>query len=254
MGRPMYYFRDEKGASGRQLVLMFLAAVAVCAVFFSLGFVVGYNHAPSKAGPVTENVTAPGNIPPTVNPPAGGPSVSSPQGVETEKVSPGSASVPPPERPQPLTAAPVAKEQAQAAATPKKTAPKIAPKSNPPSPPRSQPSASPSTSSNSHFAVQVMASRTRVDAENLVKLLKSRGYPVYILTPQQAHARDKLYRVQVGPFITRVAADATRDWKGRASGHSSCAKQSEVRPAGLLRSRPFFCPASLWRNGTSSFG
>ena len=56
-----------------------------------------------------------------------------------------------------------------------------------------------------------MASRTLVDAQNLVKLLKSRGYPVYVLTPQQAHAGDKLYRVQVGPFTTRAAADATRD-------------------------------------------
>ena len=56
-----------------------------------------------------------------------------------------------------------------------------------------------------------MASKTQTDAENLVKLLKSHGYPVYLLTPQQAHAHDKLYRVQVGPFTTRVAADLTRD-------------------------------------------
>jgi DedD protein len=211
MGKPMDYFRDEKGASGRQLVLMFLAAIAVCAVFFSLGFVVGYNHAPSKAGPVTETVTSPGEIPPTVNPPSGSSSVSSPQGMETETVSPGSASVPQPERPTPLTSEPAAKEPAQTAVTPKKTTPKVAPKSNPATPPRRQSSDSPSTNSNSHFAVQVMASRTLVDAQNLVKLLKSRGYPVYVLTPQQAHARDKLYRVQVGPFTTRAAADATRD-------------------------------------------
>jgi DedD protein len=211
MSKPMDYFRDEKGASGRQLVLMFLAAVAVCAVFFSLGFVVGYNHAPSKAGPVTENVTGSGNIPPTVNPPAGGSSMPSPQGMETENVSPGSASVPEPERPRPLTPEPVAKQQPQAATTPKKTAPKVVPKSKPVAPPQRQPAAPPSLSSSSHFAVQVMASRTRVDAENLVKLLGSRGYPVYILSPQEAHTRDKLYRVQVGPFTTRVAADATRD-------------------------------------------
>jgi DedD protein len=207
----MDYFRDEKGASGRQLVLMFLAAVAVCAVFFSLGFIVGYNHSPSKGGPVTENVTASGNIPPTVNPPAGGSSVPSPQGMETENVNPGSASVPQPERPRPLTPEPEAKEQPRAATTPMKTTPKVVSKSKPVAPPQRQPAAPPSTSPGSHFAVQVMASRTRVDAENLVKLLKSRGYPVYILTPQQAHARDNLYRVQVGPFITRVAADATRD-------------------------------------------
>jgi DedD protein len=211
MGKSTDYFRDEKGASGRQLVLMFLAAVAVCAVFFSLGFVVGYNQAPSRVVPATEKVTSSGDIPPTVNPPSGASSTSSPPGMETENVSPGSASVPQPERPKPLTPEPAAKEQPQAATTPKKPPPKVVPKSELTASPQHQAAAPPSTSSSSHFAVQVMASRTRVDAENLVKLLKSRGYPVYVLTPEQAHARDKLYRVQVGPFTTRVAADATRD-------------------------------------------
>ena len=84
MAKRMDNLRNEKGASARHLVLMFLAAVAVCAVFFSLGFVVGYNHAPSRAALATENVAASGNVPPTVNPPAGG---SSTGGMETENVS-----------------------------------------------------------------------------------------------------------------------------------------------------------------------
>jgi DedD protein len=211
MGKPMDYFRDEKGASARHLVLMFLAAVAVCAVFFSLGFVVGYNHAPSKMAPVTENVSDTGDIPPTVNPPAGSSSQTSTQGMETEKISPAPASTSQPKRPAPLTPKPVAKAQSRAPRTPAKPAPKKAASSKPASTPRSQPSTAASPNSGYHFAVQVMASRTRADAANLAKLLKSRGYPAYVLTPQQAHAKDKLFRVRVGPFSTRVASDTTRD-------------------------------------------
>ncbi|HUX10897.1 MAG TPA: SPOR domain-containing protein [Terriglobia bacterium] len=210
MAKRMDRFQDEKGPSARHLVLMFLAAVAVCGVFFALGFVVGYNHSPSKTAPITENVGASGDIPPTVNPPAGGSSQPSAQGMETENVGSGSGSIPKLERPQPLPSEPVA-----AAPTPaRKTQPKSAPRKAPPSKPvareRSAPAAA-TTNSGSHFAVQVMASKTQVDAETLVKLLKAHGYHVYVLSPQQAHAKDNLYRVQVGPFSSRVAADAARD-------------------------------------------
>jgi len=211
MAKRMDYFRDEKGASARQLVLMFLAAVAVCAVFFSLGFVVGYNHAPARGVPVTENVSPSGDIPPTVNPPEGGASQSSPQGMETEKISPASASVPQPERPAPLQPKPAAKAQPKAPRTPKKAAPKKVAASKPAPAPQNHAASKASSSSGLHFAVQVMASRTKADAGNLVKLLKSHGYPAYVLTPQQAHAKDHLFRVQVGPFASRVTADATRD-------------------------------------------
>jgi cell division septation protein DedD len=206
MAKRMDYLRNEKGASARNLVLMFLAAVAVCAVFFSLGFIVGYNHAPSGSVPATENVTTSGDIPPAVNPPAGG---SSAGGMETENVSPGSASVPPPEHPEPLAPKPVAKAKAQAKKPQVKPKHRNVAKSKPAAAPRRQPPAS--VPSSSQFAVQVMASRTHTDAANLVKLLRSHGYRAYVLTPQQAHAKDKLYRVQVGPFPTRVAADSARD-------------------------------------------
>jgi len=212
MAKRIERYQNEKGASAGHLVLMFLAAVAVCAVFFSLGFVVGYNHRPSKVGPATENVTASGDIPPTVNPPAGGSSQPSTQGIETENVNPSSTSIPQPERPQPLTAAPAVTEQTQTHKPEKKTRPKkqVA-KTEPVAAPRKQTEARAPASSRSDFAVQVMASKTRADAENLVKLLKSHGYRVYILSPQQAHATDHLFRVQVGPYPSRVSADSARD-------------------------------------------
>jgi cell division septation protein DedD len=208
MAKRMDYLRNEKGASARHLVLMFLAAVAVCAVFFSLGFVVGYNHAPSRGTLATENVTASGNVPPTVNPTAGG---STAGGVKTENVSPGAASVPPPEHPKPLSSAPAATPKTYPQKPEEKVTHRTASKSKPAATSRHQPAAAAPSRSNSQFAVQVMASRTRTDAENLVKLLRSHGYRAFVLTPQQAHAKDKLYRVQVGPFPTRVAADSARD-------------------------------------------
>jgi cell division septation protein DedD len=211
MAKQMDYFRDEKGASARQLVLMFLAAVAVCAVFFSLGFVVGYNHAPAKAGPVKENVSPSGEIPPTVNPSSGGSSQTSSQGMETEKIIPESAAIPQPEQPATLQSKPAAKAQSMASRTVKKAAPKRSAESKPVSAPRTHATSMASTTADLHFAVQVMASKSKTDAGNLVKLLNSHGYPAYVLSPQQAHAKDDLFRVQVGPFASRVAADSTRD-------------------------------------------
>ena len=60
------------------------------------------------------------------------------------------------------------------------------------------------------FTVQVVASRTREDAEALVKILEGRGYPVFLVTPESAPANDNLYRVQVGPFKAKEDAEKAR--------------------------------------------
>jgi cell division septation protein DedD len=57
----------------------------------------------------------------------------------------------------------------------------------------------------------VAALRTKQDAEALVGILKSRGYPVFLMTPEYAHADDNIFRVQVGPFRTRADADKVHD-------------------------------------------
>ena len=62
--------QEERGLSAHHLILLFLAGVAVCGVFFSLGFLVGFNERFSRSAPPTERVTAPAAIPPAVNPPA----------------------------------------------------------------------------------------------------------------------------------------------------------------------------------------
>ena len=59
-------------------------------------------------------------------------------------------------------------------------------------------------------ALQVAALQNRQDAETLVKVLKERGYPVFIVSPEDAHANDNLFRVRVGPFASRDEEERTR--------------------------------------------
>jgi cell division septation protein DedD len=61
------------------------------------------------------------------------------------------------------------------------------------------------------ITLQVAALRTKPDAEALVDILKTRGYPVFLVTPEYAHADDNLFRVQVGPFKTHEDADKVRN-------------------------------------------
>jgi cell division septation protein DedD len=53
--------------------------------------------------------------------------------------------------------------------------------------------------------------RNRQDADAMVNVLKERGYPVFVVTPEYAHSNDNLFRVQVGPFSTRDEADKQAD-------------------------------------------
>src|SRR2546428_6645665 len=61
--------RTQSGLSARQLILFFFAGVAVCGVFFALGFLVGYNERAPTVAADTQRVTQPSDIPPTLNPP-----------------------------------------------------------------------------------------------------------------------------------------------------------------------------------------
>jgi cell division septation protein DedD len=181
MGSGRESKRDERGLSARYLVVVFLMGVAACAVFFSLGFLVGYNERPFKGPTTTEQVTPSGVIPPNVNPPL-------------EEI-PEPAKTPPPAAAA-KKGAPVPQESAKSVEKARAA---------------SHAAATPSGPVPSGFAVQVAASRSKSDAENLVKELGSRGYRVFLVTPEYAKAGDNLYRVQVGPFSTREDAEKSRD-------------------------------------------
>lgn len=62
----------------------------------------------------------------------------------------------------------------------------------------------------SGLLVQVAALSNQQDAVNMATVLKSRGYPALILTPQQAKADDAFFRVVVGPYKTQGEADRAR--------------------------------------------
>jgi cell division septation protein DedD len=60
------------------------------------------------------------------------------------------------------------------------------------------------------ITLQVVALRNKPDAEAVVNILKEKGYPVFLVTPEYARAEDNLFRVQVGPFKTREDADKVK--------------------------------------------
>ncbi len=190
------------GLSVRQLIVVFLAGVAVCALFFSLGFLVGNNERASSVSPVVERVPPPGENPPPVGPP--------PEPRDSGTSTPATAT----------TSSRVSEEGSGALAVQSKSST---------GPPTSG-SASQSCSSTpgrdavtglatlaaasqevgTGISIQVAASHARQDAEALVDVLKARGYPVFVMTPENAHANDDLFRVQVGPFASRDEAERIR--------------------------------------------
>jgi cell division septation protein DedD len=202
--------RDDKGLSTRHLILAFLAGVAVCGVFFSLGFLVGYNERSARMSAVTERVLTPATIPPTVNPPLettpGGPSGAAPS----------TTTVPPPLAP-PQASAPPSPPNEQKPVTAPQMPPSVTAPPPSPAPVETEPgtgtAAAPPAGAGEvgvGFTVQIAASRTKEDAEALVKILEGRGYPVFVVTPEYAHANDNLYRVQVGPFTSQGDAEKVR--------------------------------------------
>lgn len=197
-----------KGLSARHLVLFFLASVAVCAVFFSLGFLVGYNERSSRAMPPAERVSGSSVIPPTVNP-----LVRTGQPASKGKGGAGTADHASPVQLQ-------AAEESSSRSKPVATGAASMPLSGPlePSPAADrisaefEPAGPPSSSKvvDTGFTVQVAASHIKHDAEALVAILKDRGYPVFLVAPEYGHTNDNLFRVQVGPFASRDEAEKVR--------------------------------------------
>jgi cell division septation protein DedD len=193
--------RNEQGLSTRHLILVFLAGVAVCGVFFSLGFLVGYNERSVRMAPVTESVANPATIPPTINTP-----------LETTPIGPSGAarsttSVPPPVAAM-QTSAPASPPGEPTPVTPPQPSP--AETERQPEPGANATHAAATGGVGAGITIQVAASRAKRDAEALVRILKGRGYSVSLITPEYAHANDHLYRVQIGPFKSKEEAEKVR--------------------------------------------
>lgn len=177
--------REERGLSARQLGLLFLAGVAVCAVFFAAGFLVGYNERASKTTPVTEQVTPSGPIPPTVNPPLNATSPP-PRGAPGAKPS----------------GAGLTEETIPAGQAPGGVAPPQSTAST------GKESAAPAAPTEGAWVIQVVASTAPQGAEKTVNILKGLGFPAFAVPPETGGS--SLYRVQVGPYPTHGEAEKVR--------------------------------------------
>ena len=189
----------SQGLSARHSILFFLAGVAVCGVFFALGFLVGYNERAPAVAADSERVTGPAAVPPVVNPP---PESTKPATQEASS-HPSSDSNPPVSEeviPPPPAQKTAPSGQSRRGPSPPGARAAHYPSRGGPSPASEKPS----------WAVQVVASSSRQDAANLVKALKPRGYSASLLTPEQARAGDRFFRVVVGPFNSRQEAEKVR--------------------------------------------
>jgi cell division septation protein DedD len=188
----------------KQLLSAFFVVVVLLGVFFTMGYFVGKNTAtagfntgqaavsggqrPDAAGkPIDAAPSTPSPAPDTTTP-ASDPSTGSSPGPV-----PDSPSAPPPSAP-PIDAKP----------EPRTATPVPAPASDQPQTEMAQP-----TSEQKYL--QVSAVR-RPDADNMVKVLKERGFPALL----GESSKQGLYRVLVGPFKTNTElAHAKADLKAK---------------------------------------
>ncbi|HLY62229.1 MAG TPA: SPOR domain-containing protein [Terriglobia bacterium] len=212
MGDESNAEREAKGLSASQMVVLFLAGAAVCAIFFSAGFVVGYNEKSSKAAPLTEQVSESQDVPPVVGteqPRSAAKPYHAAPIAESPVIDPDQSE---PVRPRPLSAS---ANQAPDAHSRSEIESKPSPAAGPAKTPGMAPANNAASSHEASGAagsimIQVAATGTLPDGEKMVKTLKGMNYPAVLVSPQQARAGDNLYRIQVGPFPTRESAEKTK--------------------------------------------
>lgn len=197
---------------GKSLVGLFCIAAVICGMFFAFGYTLG-KHAipatfalgqngmgrptagesepPNEAGVQAPNPTELGqaetNQTPQALTPATGAGTSSNTGTGS-----GSSSTPP--------------AQTAAEGTPSAGVGNAA---APPSPASASSGSAPAATApdSSVYRVQVFAG-VKADAESLASALQQRGYPVRVVPPSAGET--DLFRVQVGPYLTRAEAQAMR--------------------------------------------
>ncbi len=167
-----------------KMLLLFFGLVALCAVFFAMGFTMGKNTA--RPAPVTDNnitATTGGSRPSGAKNPAS-PAPTDLTFYKSVEQKDANTQLTPPDAPASTTPA---SAPAEAAA---------------PAPPKESTAA---PSANGYF-VQVAAVSKQEDADALVDALKKKSYSAFATSG----AADKLFHVQVGPFEDIKDAEATR--------------------------------------------
>src|SRR5450631_4218979 len=169
-----------------KLLVLFFGLVAICALFFALGYSLGRKSEPAIT--TASAATVPQTVPGTTKA-SGGSAAAQPmtfyKAVEQKDANPELT---------PATDAKTETAVAPATATPAQAAPANTPDST-----TTLPSAA-------GYFVQVAAVSKQEDADALVDALKKKQYPAFVAPL----AADKLCRVQVGPFSDVKDAEAMR--------------------------------------------
>jgi DedD protein len=166
-----------------KLLFLFFGLVGICAVFFALGYSLG-----RKSEPAITTASAAGSpqiVPGTTKASSGSPTgpMTFYKSVEQKDANPE------------LTPAADAKTETAAS----NTATTAATPADPPDPATILPA--------SGYFVQVAAVSKQEDGAALVEALKKKDYPAFVASPVPA---DKLFHVQVGPFVDIKDAEAMR--------------------------------------------
>ncbi len=225
-GKPAYQLEV-----GTKTVLAGLLALAVvCGMFFAFGYTIGKHAIPANftlgsAPPVKTSTASQPNGVEAPNPAQLGAAESdqTPNTLSPPPVAAASqttpAGAPPAALPgtAPAPANPAAGGGAVAASNPPAASagapPPPAATANPaPQPPTATPGIQPTDekqlAAGGVYLVQVFAGMLD-DAQSLARALQNRGYPANVVTPVPNQA-DQLYRVEVGPYMTRPEAEAMR--------------------------------------------
>ena len=223
MAQDDYYYEIQ--LTNKQLVFYFMAGAAGLILSFLAGVMVGRGVEGSAAGapetrPVVEDrVVAEQSPAPAAATPA--PSdYSYPQRLASDRPEeglerPGGAVATPAPTPTPAartaTPAPIPAPTARPAtpAATAKPAPTPAAILPTPPPPRGGPLPTALASTASGFAIQVGAFKDKASADSIVKSLKARGLPAYVLAP--AGSSGGLFTVRVGVYRDRADAEAVQD-------------------------------------------
>ena len=205
----------------RHLAFFFLAAVGVCAVFFSLGYVVGRAHSSASLAidPWAERNSSEPQV--ALDPPRSGETTSKgnpqPSGTEpraTMKSTEDAASSTGEPQPELDFYKAVKEPNVEGSFHPDTAAGKKAGKPEENSAPQMKTAPGPTAQlgarkSEPVFSLQVAALKSVSEAERLAKALRSKGYQVYIIHPGKNQA-DKLIRIQVGPYNSESETNTIR--------------------------------------------
>ncbi len=201
MSRYTDVMRAPRPLSARDMALLFLGGVGLCAVFFSLGFLVGYKErvalpswevgSPSAALPGSAQAAAPLGEP-----------------KPDTKLKTGSRNAPSGPGSMPLS---FNESEAKQRAETRLQTPAGGNRNRSASSAKAKRAASGLSPVRQAYAVQVAAVRYEKDAQRVVRSLKKKEYPAFIIEPQPSGRGSRFYRIQVGPYPSREEADVIKN-------------------------------------------